>query len=750
MGKGLKQMVSEALAQAQAEPELPPVEVSAEATRMLAEHLRKWAGWPKARLVFGDPRPVSPWASTDHDTFTFKANIDTLLLNPNRVLMTVTPFRMRQEAVLTGALLHEAGHARHSKWLPRNEEQAHANPLVHSDGTVPTAQTVALARLFEEPRVEGLMYRDADRIGASGLAWTMRAMAAHVLPATTLPKDPNTAIMALVRSWLLRAGRQYAIASWDGNHQMRRWVADFTSMVHSAIATHLMAQGIESPQNMIDAKTIMEWLVAVVSVTDDTGPTLIDTARDVLALLFPETDPEDQPQPQGGCTMSDEAEEEQPEDSDDEGESQPGGDSEGEGDDEAASESGEGGEGDEEGEQGEGNTEPEDEGSGEEPGAGDSGEDEDAEPEDEGESDKSEQDSEDSELAKALAEDEGEQESEEESEEEAGGASASTEQAETDDTSELAKALAAMEARVGDESEDEAQEEAEEAETEAGSGAGAGSGGAGSGGWRKPTAEEREIQKGAERFLRDLISPSEASKVTLTESPSATVDGAALAAWKAGGQVRDPRFFVRTRRTIEPSPPVQIATLCDVSGSMDELQKPTAVLSWALSNAALDLRNFAGRGQQVESTLIHWGSNARVVQRNGETLPGLREWDCTEYTTAMGEALALVEQEIPGFYEVKDKPVNRLLVCFTDWELWNNTVPETTTWIGRALEAGVNIISVVPQDYGYKSRRFRDRSVLNDILRNCHIQRGRHSLLKYNPMFPAQVWDHAAKALAVQ
>lgn len=724
MSKGLKQMV--AAANAAAEQELPPVNVSPEATRMLADYLRQWAGWPKARLVFGDPRPVSPWASTDHETFTFKANIDTLLLNPNRVLLSVTPFRMRQEAILTGALLHEAGHARHSRWLPRSEEQATATPLLHSDGTVPTKQTVALARLFEEPRIEGLMFRDADRVGATGLGWTMRAMAAHVLPATTLPKDPNTAIMALVRSWLLRAGRQYAISHWDSTHKMRRWVADFTSMVYGAIDAHLQAQGVESPQSMIDAKAIMEQLTAAVVVTDDTGPTLIDMARDMLALLFPETDPQDQPEPEGGCTMSDEATEEQPEDSDEDGDEEQGGDSEGEGDDEAESESDEGGEGDE-------------------PGAGDTGDDEDAEPEQD--DDESEQDGGDG--GEGEPEPEQDDDEPEQSEDEgAGGASASTE--ETDDTSELAKALAAMEARVGEESEDEAEDEAEEAETEAAAGAGAGSGGAGEGGWRKPTAEEREIQKGAERFLRELISPSESSKVVLTESPSATVDGAALAAWKAGGQMRDPRFFVRTRRTTEPSPPVQIAVTCDVSGSMDELQGPTAVLSWALSSAALDLRNFAGRGQQVESTLIHWGSKARVVQRNGETLPGLREWECTEYTTAMGEALRLVEEEMPGFYEVKDKPVNRLLVCFTDWELWNSSVPEATTWIARALEAGVNIISVVPKDYGYKSRRYQDRSVLPSILSNCRIQRGRHSLLKYNPMFPSQVWEHAAKALAVQ
>lgn len=716
---GLKQDVQKALAEAGATPStktVQPVDISPEATRALSQKVREWSGWSDARLLFGTPE-VSPHAECDHTTHTFTAHAETLILNPHRVLLTVTPFRLRQEAVLTGALLHEAGHARHTLWKPRVE--ADLEGFKHSDGSEVTPQEFALASLMEEPRIEGMQARDADRIGAAGLGWTMRASAAHLIPTTVLNvTSPEQKIMDMITSWALRAGRQIALNHYTaGQHKMRNWVQDFTTLLHKVILTHLYAQpkyadmeldGQHEPS--ADAHAIMNLLVGMICCEDDRGPTMVDLARDVLTLLFPETPPEDQPMPgSAGCgeVPSDEGEE------GDEGE---------QGETAAAPAGGE----PEEGESEEG--EPE-QGSDE----GSEGGSEDDEDSDEGEG-QSEGDEPGDQPEDSDESGEGEGEPDE-------GATPSTEQAEPSaQDKELAAALAALEASAKSDATEETEEEIEKVPPmEGGKGAGSGGPGGMGGGFRNPTKAERDIQKGAERFLRDLISPTESSKVSLTDSPSATVDPAALAAWKADGGTRDPRFFKRTRREVEPAPPVKVAILVDVSGSMEELQRPSAILSWALAAAAMDLRNFAGRGQQLESTLIHWGSNARVIQRNGEMIPGIREVPCNEGTSAMGAALALVEEQLPGFFDITERPVHRLLVQFTDWELWGrrDVIPP----LSQAMAAGVNMVTVAPSDYSPR------RSELDSIMRACTIQRGTSRVLKYNRKNPEQVWDEAAKAL---
>jgi hypothetical protein len=715
--KGLKQMVQEAVKQStEQEQEQAPVQVTDDARRALSMQMRQWSGWANSVIEFGDPRKKgmpSPFAACDHHKRRFHANIDRLVLNPNRVLFTVTPFRLRQEAVLTGALLHEAGHARYSHWQPSR----YGNPdvLLHNDGEPATAQCVALARLMEEPRIEGLMTRDAERIGAGSLDWTMRASAAHLAPMTTLATDPGQRIMDLITSWALRAGRQYAIQHWDSDHRTRNWVSDFTSLLTMSIEAHLTdleAKGADTKPNM-HARLIVTGLIGMTSIEDNTGSLMIDNARAILDLLFPETDEDDEdgkPEPMPGGDCAEQEPEEQEDSEPEQGEAEPE-KSEDEQADEAE-QSDEGEPGDDEAEADEG-----------EPGESE-GED--------GESDEGEP-SEDDAEGEGKGEGEGDPESEGEGEGE--GATSST--GEPDD--ELSEALRQMEEAAKDESAEEAGEEAEESEV-SGNGAGSGGGGGGQGGYRNPTKEERDIQKGAERFLRDMIAPSESSIVTLTDTPSSTVNGAALSAWKAGGQVKAPHFFERTRREVEPSPPVKVAILVDVSSSMGSLQKPSSVLSWALAAAALDLRNFAGRGQQIESCMIHWGSRSEVIQRNGQMMPGIKEFACDQGTSDMHGAMALVEEQMPGFFDVSETPVNRLLVQFTDWELFGRQ--QVTPWIERALGVGVNMLTVAPRDYSPR------RSDLEQILSDVKVQRGTSSLLRYDEAKPDQVWQHAAEVLS--
>lgn len=645
------------------ENNLPPVQISGAAHKTYADAMRRWSGWPEARLTFGEPDPeVSPIGMTNQAERSFTINVDRLTLNPHRVISNVTPFRMRQEAVLTGVMLHEAAHARFSHWRPIREEDV--PKFLHSDGTVPTEQTVALARLVEEARIEGLMHLNAEWLGCSGLTWTMRASAAHLLPMTTLSDDPDKQIMEIITSWVLRAGRVMATTS-----NIPQWVREFNILLRDALIQHckrLPAQEYGGVVVLDKLKEMVLWggqmptpdntnddAVSAMFPDEDntephTGPFMIDTARDILEILYPGQNGGSAPMPVGGCAAC-----AIPAESDEQGDGE-----------------GSGGEQD-----------------------GDAGEEA---PEEQ--------------VLAGLKQDQ----------------------------------LSDMEAKAERQEKAEQREQTSKAPPTPASGkpggtvGGHGSGGVMGKGWRAPTKDERDIQRGAEKFLRSLVDPTEVSKVSLSESPAAMVDPTALATWKAAGEKGAPMFFKRTRRHVEPSTPVRVAVLVDVSSSMNVLQKPSALLSWALSAAALDLRNFAGRGAQVQSCLIHWGDTVDVVQANGAVLPGIREVPCLHGTSAMAAALEEVERQMPGFFDAPEHPEHRLLVQFTDWMLSSFRADEATDYCVRALQSGVNMLSVVPSSGTWYLQHTENKAIGAP---------GRSVTLPYNRSKPEQVWDVASSLM---
>ena len=175
-----------------------------------------------------------------------------------------------------------------------------------------------------------------------------------------------------------------------------------------------------------------------------------------------------------------------------------------------------------------------------------------------------------------------------------------------------------------------------------------------------------------------------------------------------------------------------------------------------------DLRNFAGRGRQVESCLIHWGS-AEVVthQRNGETLPGIRELKCRGGTTMMGAALDRVEEELPGFFDTPEqgRGENRLLVQFTDWELSTQFGLYQTAKdnVHKALASGVNMLTITPHAHTEKNlarHTVRRANGLSDIRLSKYPDivtsapgPGRHEILVYDPKNPGAVWTGATNLL---
>lgn len=646
----------------------PPVRMSGQARQVLSAALRRWSGWNKATVEFKPPPPESGgfFAATFHPERRFYLNVDALTRNPHRVLRQVTPYRMRQEAVLTGAMLHEAGHARHSHWRPRTADQCkkfkHGFGSEH-EGEEVNKPTLDLAALMEEARVEGLMNYEAGKIGALGMEWTMRAAAATLYPMPTLHTDPDRAIMDVITAYVLRAGRQMAYAHRT-EYVIPQWVNDFQVLLHGAVQTYLEGKGVDSYDAGVSASLVMARIHDMVRCSDDTGTFMVDTAREVLDILFPETDPDDCPSPEGGCA---EAGAGLPQ-HDLEGDDSPG---EGEGE-------GEGG-----GISGDSDTEGDGEGEGE-------GEDT------------------ESPLAKALAE-LGEQ---------------------ADKQTEADAAVCAG----------EAPPPAEVDPTDrTGSGAGKGYADPPEGAWRPPTSAERKVKAAGETFLRSLIDPTVTRKVRTTSSPTSTIDAAAYAAWKANGQRTEPTFFRQIKRTITQAPPVKIAILRDVSASMDALTKPSALLAWSMAAAAYDLRNFAGRGVQIESCFINWGSSARVIQRNGEMLRGVFESPCNETTTALQEAFELVEEQMPGFFDRPEVPTSRLLIHFTDWRLGYKDGVETQV---RALSNGVNTLSVVPRSW---NARGTDWAKVMDYSNG--IREGEAEVIPYDRDNPGQVWAAAQQML---
>lgn len=630
----------------------PPVQVSGQAVKALGDLARRWAEDTEVTLSFSVDTAT---AHTDLRTKQVVLNPDLLVRNPNRVLNMITPFRLRQEALVTGALLHEVAHLRYSKWMPRSKEDRLA--MRHGDGAPVSDSTRALATTLEEPRIEGKMSKDLAQLGGAGLEWTMRATAAAIVPPTPAAMDPSQQIVDLLGSWALRRGRLTALGHRTTQTYNPMWARHFDSLVQDA----LWKWGIDRDLGRQVASDV--WALLNDSlISDDDGIELLDNSREILRLLFPEGAAPTVSV--GGCSTSDEDSESDTSD--------PSDDDEGEGDE---------GEGD--GDDGEG-------GSGE--GAPD------------------------------------------------------------DD---LTEALGQVESMAEDaEAEEAAEQEAapiptEDSEHVSSVGSSQGSG-ATSKAWRQPTPDERRVQRDAESFLREIIAPTEGVRRSLSETPSATVDGAAMSAWKAAGRVGEPTFFIRTRREVVDAPPARIAILVDVSGSMSSLQKPSALLSWALSCAAADLRNFAGRGRQVESCLIHWGDTTPdVVQRNGEVLPGLREVECDQGTTAMGAALAAVEEEMPGFFDQTEagKDENRLLLQFTDWELSMTGAEEAHGYTARALLNGVNMLTVAPnlsvRSWGGASHLpYIEKAVAS------HNPKGRSEVVIYRGgVKPEVVWAAAKKVL---
>ncbi len=421
---------------------LDEYQISDRATTTLESHLARWTGWGTASLEFTCDK--APIAGTNLATREVVVNPDVTIRNPLKVLDLVTPFRLRQEGILTGTLLHEAAHARYTQW------RGHA-------GQYPE-QVLALATVLDEPRIEAYFRTEARENGAFGLGWTLLASAARHCPPTSLTHDAMS-VMDCVNLWVLTAGRHHAFdtvsnAGRPSTSGTPSWVSRMDSVLVMALSAHASAHE-EAYGEKVSWAAIKALLGTAVASEDHEGPTMLDLAQSILDALYPGVPPEERPSPP---------------------------------DPHGADE--------DEGEEGDG---------------GDTG---DALPEV----------VQDEMQAAAEAAEEGQQ------------------------------------ADIGDA--DKAEQDS--TPVDAGDYSGPGE-------WRKPTPPEQKVREDARRFLRDLSAPTVVTTRPLRETPSASIDAAAYAAWKARGATSAPRFSRRTRKVVTPAPPVNVAVLKDVSGSMESL-----------------------------------------------------------------------------------------------------------------------------------------------------------------------------------
>lgn len=644
--------------------------ISPQAIETLRGYMKDWSGWDDLKLSLGKPQQTSI-GETDHLNHHITINPDEVLLNPNKVLTSVTPFRLRQEAVMTGVMLHEAAHARFSTWRPRTPKDRAIWTL--ADGSLVTPAIEQLAVLVEEARIEGAMatkyspdigkkLTDADKL-TSSLLWTLLASAMKFVPATQLPTDPDEQVMSVISAWVLRSARMDRLPSYvlGGKVNFSSWSKDYLAILHKTVLNHFERLDLEHPNagdNQASTspspkhksgktRRVLSLLQSMVAWRDiPNTPTKayyssrlkkrifpaalnVEFAAEVIGLLYPHLDDDQVPTPPtSGCGFG------QPQDQQDQQDQQEGGQDNGQNQQDQKDQGGQ------------------------------------------SNSDGSSSDS-------------------------TGGSSSSAGSSQNQQLQQiqqqqekLNKALQNLDRKAIQKIQQSVHEIVNSREeikldtvlpqyTQT------------------PTKEDRALADQASKFLRHRIDAAEVMISSLSDTPSANVDGAALSAWKASGQVQSPHFFRRDRRDVRPSPPIQIGILVDISGSMEPMQQPSARLAWSLASAARDLSNFAGRGTQVSMSMVHWGSTARVVVGANDKVQGLHIAPCNEGTHRMGDGLELLEREMPGFLRGSDVPTNRLLIQFTDWEIFGSGFSHAKAVLDLALDTELSMISVMPDENNF-------------------------------------------------
>jgi hypothetical protein len=161
--------------------------------------------------------------------------------------------------------------------------------------------------------------------------------------------------------------------------------------------------------------------------------------------------------------------------------------------------------------------------------------------------------------------------------------------------------------------------------------------------------------------------------------PRAAVQKAADRA--RGGRAEVPIWKAKERHHTDDTP-IRVGILTDVSGSMGHLSKPSAVLTYVLSNAVASIEG------QVATAVF--GNHGYLVNRARERADVVQEWYALDGTEAFREGALLLDKELNLLDSVGGA---RILVIFTDSHLVSWTDAEYAKTFMRLCKAkGVTVV----------------------------------------------------------
>lgn len=207
-----------------------------------------------------------------------------LLRNPEGVLRIVTPFRLKQEAAITGAILHEVTRLRVSDL----EEVTEYKVAVTTHSVAGNPRVLEFARVIEEVRIDNSVEN------TEGLGWTVRATAAKALGG--IDWDSTEIMDVMVRS-ILTAGR------FVFQNDPPEWARHEWTWLWGKVAEHLISTYPGRDVVPMEER-IRTQLDAAMTSAGKSAQRVLSAAHTTLSLLFPDNDAPEIPAPgqAGGST----------------------------------------------------------------------------------------------------------------------------------------------------------------------------------------------------------------------------------------------------------------------------------------------------------------------------------------------------------------------------------------------------------------------------------------------------------------
>ncbi|RBQ17243.1 VWA containing CoxE family protein [Spongiactinospora rosea] len=178
------------------------------------------------------------------------------------------------------------------------------------------------------------------------------------------------------------------------------------------------------------------------------------------------------------------------------------------------------------------------------------------------------------------------------------------------------------------------------------------------GGERPPTPTEQAAARKLARHLRAATYREPVTTTTTSAAPPGRLRmRAALAAdaQRAAGAVPTAEPFTQTHRRPTPVPPLRVGIACDVSGSMYALADPIASAAWILARAT-------GHLPEATSATVIFGDRVRVITRPGRAPASVTTFPALDGTEEFCDAVDALDAALG----LSQPGAARLLVVVSD------------------------------------------------------------------------------------